>query len=86
MCLVVMGRHVEHLQFLEVILGDQPALALEESFYQRMLAGDPDEAARQAEEFLTDKSLAAFYDEVAIGGLTLAQLDVNRCWDTNTES
>jgi predicted PurR-regulated permease PerM len=78
MCLVVMGRHVEHLQFLEVILGDQPALAPEESFYQRMLAGDPDEAARQAEEFLTDKSLAAFYDEVAIGGLTLAQLDVNR--------
>jgi hypothetical protein len=78
MCLVVMGRHVEHLQFLEVILGDQPALAPEESFYQRMLAGDPDEAARQAEEFLADKSLAAFYDEVAIGGLTLAQLDVNR--------
>jgi predicted PurR-regulated permease PerM len=78
MCLVVLGRHVEHLQFLEVILGDQPALAPEEGFYQRMLAGDPDEAARQAEEFLTDKSLSAFYDEVAIGGLTLAQLDVNR--------
>jgi predicted PurR-regulated permease PerM len=77
MCLVVLGRHVEHLQFLEVILGDQPALAPEEAFYQRMLAGDPDEAAHQAEEFLKDKSLPAFYDEVAIGG-TLAQLDVNR--------
>jgi len=45
MCLVVLGRHVEHLQFLEVLLGDQPALAPEESFYQRMLADDPDEAA-----------------------------------------
>jgi hypothetical protein len=78
MCLVVLGRHVEHLQFLEVILGDQPALAPEEAFYQRLLAGDPDEAAHQAEEFLKDKSLPAFYDEVAIGGLTLAQLDVNR--------
>jgi predicted PurR-regulated permease PerM len=78
MCLVVLGRHVEHLQFLEVILGDQPALAPEEGFYQRMLAGDPDEAAHQAEEFLKNKSLSAFYDEVAIGGLTLAQLDVNR--------
>jgi hypothetical protein len=78
MCLVVVGRHVEHLQFLEVILGDEPALAPEEGFYQRMLAGDPDEAARQAEEFLTDKSLAVYYDEVAIAGLTLAQLDVNR--------
>jgi len=78
MCLVVLGRHVEHLQFLEVILGDQPPLAPEEGFYQRMLAGDPDEAAHQAEEFLKDKPLSAFYDEVAIGGLTLAQLDVNR--------
>jgi predicted PurR-regulated permease PerM len=78
MCLVVIGRHVERLQFLEVLLGDQPALAPEEGFYQRMLAGDPDEAAHQAEEFLKDKPLSAYYDEVAIGGLTLAQLDVNR--------
>jgi predicted PurR-regulated permease PerM len=78
MCLVVLGRHVEHLQFLEVLLGDQPALAPEESFYQRMLADDPDEAAHQAEAFLKDKPLSVYYDEVAIRGLALAQLDVNR--------
>jgi hypothetical protein len=78
MCLVVLGRHVEHLQFLEVLLGDQPALAPEESFYQRMLADDPDEAAHEAEAFLKDKPLSVYYDEVAIKGLTLAQLDVNR--------
>jgi predicted PurR-regulated permease PerM len=77
-CLVVIGRHVEHLQFLDVLLGDRPALAPEESFYQRMLAGDPDEAAHQAEEFLKQKPLSAYYDEVAIKGLALAQLDVNR--------
>ncbi len=78
MCLVVLGRHVEHLQFLEVLLGDQPALAPEESFYQRMLAGDPDEASHSAEEFLKESSLSAYYDQIAIGGLALAQLDVNR--------
>jgi predicted PurR-regulated permease PerM len=78
MCLVVLGRHVEHLQFLEVLLGDRPALAPEESFYQRVLADDPDEAAHQAEAFLKDKPLSAYYDEVAIKGLSLAQLDVNR--------
>src|SRR5271165_3929175 len=78
MCLVVLGRHVEHLQFLEVLLGDQPALAPEESFYQRMLADDPDEAAHQAEAFLKDKPLSVYYDEVAIRGLALAQLHVNR--------
>ena len=77
-CLVVLGRHVEHLQFLDVLLGDEPALTPEESFYQRMLAGDPDEAARQAEEFLKEKPLSAYYDDVAIKGLALAQFDVNR--------
>jgi predicted PurR-regulated permease PerM len=78
LCLVVLGRHVERLEFLDIILGDQPALTLEENFYQRMLADDPDEAAHQAEEFLKEKPLAAYYDEIAIGGLALAQLDVNR--------
>jgi predicted PurR-regulated permease PerM len=78
MCLVVLGRHVEHLQFLEVLLGDQPPLAPQESFYQRMLADDPDEAAHQAEAFLKDKPLSVYYDEVAIKGLALAQLDVDR--------
>jgi predicted PurR-regulated permease PerM len=78
LCLVVLGRHVEHLQFLNVLLGDEPALGPDESFYQRMLAGDPDEAAHQAEQFLKYKPLSAYYDEVAIKGLALAQLDVNR--------
>ena len=76
MCLVVLGRHVEHLQFLEVLLGDRPALAPEESFHQRMLADDPDEAAHQAEAFLKHKPLSVYYDEVAIKGLALPQLDV----------
>ena len=78
MCLVVLGRHVEHFEFLEVLLGDRPPLAPEESFYQRLLAGDPDEAAHQAEGFLKNQPLSAYYDEVAIKGLALAQLDVNR--------
>jgi predicted PurR-regulated permease PerM len=77
-CLVVLGRHVEHLQFLDVLLGDQPALAPEEGFYQRMLADDPDEAAHQAEEMLKTVPLATYYDEVAVKGLALAQIDVNR--------
>jgi predicted PurR-regulated permease PerM len=78
LCLVVLGRHVERLEFLDIILGDEPALTREENFYQRMLADDPDEAAHQAEEFLREKPLSAYYDEVAIGGLALAQRDVNR--------
>jgi predicted PurR-regulated permease PerM len=78
LCLVVLGRHVERLEFLHIVLSDQPALTLDENFYQRMLANDPDEAAHQAETFLKDRNLADYYDEVAIKGLALAQLDVNR--------
>jgi hypothetical protein len=78
LCLVVLGRHVAHLEFLDIVLGDRPALTLQENFYQRMLANDPDEAAHQAELFLKENSLAAYYDEVAIWGLALAQLDAER--------
>ena len=53
-CLVVMGRHVESLKFLDVMFGDRPALSPPEIFYQRMLAGDPAEALDKAEEFLKE--------------------------------
>lgn len=77
-CLVVLGRHVERLEFLDVIFGDRPALSPSEMFYQRMLAGDPTEAAGKAEEFLKEKSLSSYFDEVALKGLLLAQADAKR--------
>jgi predicted PurR-regulated permease PerM len=77
-CLVVLGRHVERLQFLDVMFGDRPALSPPEIFYQRMLAGDPTEAAEKAEEFLKERSLSSYYDEVALKGLQLAQVDAER--------
>ncbi len=78
LCLVVLGRHVERLEFLDVILGDRPALTPVESFYQRLLAGDPDEARDQAEQLLRDRPLSSYYDEVAVKGLQLATIDATR--------
>jgi len=77
-CLVVLGRHVERLEFLDVMFGDRPALSAPEIFCQRMLACDPTEAAEKAEEFLKERSLSSYYDEVALKGLQLAQVDVER--------
>ena len=77
-CLVVLGRHVESLKFLDVMFGNRPALSPPEIFYQRMLAEDPAEALDKAEEFLKEKPLAAYYDEVALRGLKLAQIDLDR--------
>jgi predicted PurR-regulated permease PerM len=78
MCVVVLGRHVESLKFLDVMLGDTPALKVEESLYLRMIAENPDEAGEDAEEYLRGNSLVAYYDEVAARALMLAQADVNR--------
>ncbi|QLH72857.1 AI-2E family transporter [Rhodopseudomonas palustris] len=77
-CLVVLGRHVERLAFLDVMFGDRPALSPPEIFYQRMLAGDPAEAAEKAEQFLKERSLSSYYDDVALKGLQLAQADLDR--------
>ena len=78
LCLVVLGRHVRRLEFLDVMLGDRPALSPPESFYQRMLAGDPDEVLDQAELLLQERPLTAYYDEVALKGLQLAAADAAR--------
>jgi predicted PurR-regulated permease PerM len=74
-CLVVLGRHIEALQFIEVLLGDEPALEPHERFYQRLLAGDDTEAADMAETQLKKQSLSAYYDAVAMPALALAQTD-----------
>jgi predicted PurR-regulated permease PerM len=78
LCLVVLGRHVDSLAFLDVLLGDRPALTPIESLYQRMLANDPDEAATQAETLLRERPLSAYYDEVALKSLQMAAHDVAR--------
>ncbi|HEY0793426.1 MAG TPA: AI-2E family transporter [Chthoniobacterales bacterium] len=76
--LVVLGRHVRRLEFLDVLLGDRPPLTPVESFYQRLLADNPDEAQAQAELLLKERSLSSYYDEVALKGLQLAAADAQR--------
>ncbi|MDR5817377.1 MULTISPECIES: AI-2E family transporter [unclassified Caballeronia] len=78
LCLVILGRHVDRLEFLDVLFGDRPALTPAENFYQRLLANDPDEALVQAETLLKERSLIAYYDEVALEGLRYAHNDVLR--------
>jgi predicted PurR-regulated permease PerM len=77
-CVMVLGRHVDRLKFLDVMFSDQAALAPAELAYQRMLAGDSIEAAEQAQTYLKDKPLVAYYQDVLIESLKLAQSDANR--------
>jgi predicted PurR-regulated permease PerM len=77
-CLVVLGRHVDRLEFLEVIFGNEPALTPSQLAYQRLLAGDPVEVIDQAQEILKEKSLIEYYGDVLLGGIRLAGADARK--------
>jgi predicted PurR-regulated permease PerM len=74
-CIAVIGRYVPQLAFLDVLLGNQTPLMPEESFYQRLLAGHPDEALAQAEDALKTQPLLDFLDRVGLPALILAERD-----------
>ncbi|RWA65417.1 MAG: AI-2E family transporter [Mesorhizobium sp.] len=74
-CLVVLGRHVPQFEFLDVLFGNEPVLEPHARLYQRLLAGDPEEATDHAEELLEEKYLFELYDQVAIPALLLGEQD-----------
>ena len=75
LCLLVIGRHIRALSFLDLLLGDAQALSLAQKFYQRALSGDADEIVVVARSFLKRNSFAAYCDVVVLPALHLAFLD-----------
>jgi predicted PurR-regulated permease PerM len=78
LCLVVAGRHIKGLNFLEVLLGDTPALSMSERFYQRAMSGDHEEIVAAAHTYLKHKSFARYCDRILIPGLQLAAADLGK--------
>jgi predicted PurR-regulated permease PerM len=76
LCLVVGGRHIKGLQFLDILLGDTPALSMSERFYQRALSGDADEIIGAARQYLKRKSLARYCDKILMPAMRLAGADL----------
>ncbi|MDB4981524.1 MAG: putative permease, partial [Myxococcales bacterium] len=74
-CLVVLGKHVPRLAFLGVLLGDEPALEPQLVLYQRLLAGDEEEAQDILETQLEAGPRAQVFDEIVIPALLLAGRD-----------
>jgi len=78
-CLAVLGRHVPQLEFLDVLLGNRPALPPAARIYQRLLARDPEAAARIAEEEeAAVPGVALVYQDLVIPALQLAERDRQR--------
>lgn len=75
LCLILVGRYVPQMSFLEVLLGDEPALRPQELFYQRLLAMDPDEARNIAEKYFDEHGLQDLFESLLIPALRLSEED-----------
>jgi predicted PurR-regulated permease PerM len=74
-CLAVLGRHIPPLEFLYVLLGDEPVLSPDLNYYQRLLAMDEDEAEEIVEEAYQGRPLIEVYDSVLIPALQMTRHD-----------
>lgn len=73
-CVLVVGKHVPQLSFLDILLGTEPVFEPKKRIYQRLLAGDQEEAGELFEEYLGEKPVVEVYDNVLIPVLALAEL------------
>ena len=83
-CLVVLGKYVPQLKFLDVLLGDEPPLDAHVTFYQRLLARDQDEATQLVLAQAKASSPEQVYDDFLVPALNYAKRDRER--DDLTES
>jgi predicted PurR-regulated permease PerM len=75
LCLLVIGRYIRALSFLDLLLGDTQALTLPQRFYERALSGDAGAILVVARDFLKRNSFAAYCDLVLMPALNLGVLD-----------
>jgi methylmalonyl-CoA mutase cobalamin-binding subunit len=66
------------LQFLDIILGDEPVLEPPVRIYQRLLALDAEEAADLSREYLKSRSIEEVFGEILLPALALAEQDRHR--------
>jgi len=74
-CVVVLGKYVPGMDFIGVLMSDQPAMESNISYYQRLLAMDQAEAAEIVEEHLKTHPQEQLFDRVLIPALNYARKD-----------
>ena len=84
-CLVVLSRHVPGMRFLATLLGDEPALSADAAYYQRLLAGDRDEAAEIVEAHLATSAPETVYNTLMLPPLAYARRDASELSDQQEE-
>jgi predicted PurR-regulated permease PerM len=77
-CLVVMGKYVPQLEFLNVLLGDEPALEPSVRVYQRLISLDQEEAGDLVQDYARKMPLEEVYDTILLPALSMAEWDHHR--------
>ena len=76
-CLSVLGKYVSPLAFLGVVLTDEPVAGLN-TYYQRLVARDQDEATVIVEAALETQPLVDVYDTILLPALSYTKEDRQR--------
>jgi predicted PurR-regulated permease PerM len=77
-CLLVVAKYMPEMDFVAVLVGDEPALAPPVAYYQRLLAGDREEAGEIVREFLENNPVEHLYDALLVPALVTARRDLTR--------
>jgi predicted PurR-regulated permease PerM len=72
-CLVVLGRHVRPLRVFDLLLGNEPAFDVPTTLYQRLVAGEVEDAVELARDQVREGSVTAFYADAALPALQLTE-------------
>ena len=76
-CLVVLGKYVPGLAFIQTLLGDEPIMKPPQVFYQRLLAMDKREAMEIASQYRKEHELHELYDDLLGPALLAVRRDLS---------
>jgi predicted PurR-regulated permease PerM len=77
-CLVVLAKYVPDLEVVAILMSDEPVMAPDRSYYQRLIARDENEAEGLVRDYLKTHPAADIFDEVFVPALNHAQQDHRR--------
>jgi hypothetical protein len=77
-CLMVLGKYVPQLSFLDILLGNDEVFEPPKRVYQRLLAGDQEESTALIDGYLEQMPLVEVYDTVLIPALAMTETHWHR--------
>jgi predicted PurR-regulated permease PerM len=77
-CVAVMSKYIPQLEFLQVLLGDEPVLEPHQRFYERLLASNRDQVDSLLEDTLRSRSILDACDLEIVPAIRLLEGDYDR--------